>query len=210
MFLPTSTLDYTPRSPPLSLPEGDSDTESEASGSSSSPDGRSKPSQASQPKRTGDDVRSIAKRHAASPEIDDLPALSKLSLNSSESYLWSYFHNAIAPSCVLDPTRNPYQDIILRIAASTGNSSPLFHSIMAISTSQLYLLGKKDFYESSWTYRQKALRSLRLQTNKMEGNGTDQNLEAQILATVMAMVFLDVSNHLSCILPTLLTFTSRS
>ena len=67
---------------------------------------------------------------------------------------------------------------------------------MAISASQLYILGKPEFYSPSCTYRQKALRSLRLQTTMIEYGAFDQSLEAQILATVMAMVFLDVSAFL--------------
>lgn len=121
------------------------------------------------------------------------PRLWTLQLSSAESHLWTYFHKAIAPTCVLNPAINPYQDVILRIAAFTGNTSPLFHAIMAISASQLHILGNQDFYPLSWDYRQRALRSLRQQTTKIEQGTTDKSLEAQILATVMAMVFLDVS-----------------
>jgi hypothetical protein len=93
---------------------------------------------------------------------------------------------------VLNPARNPYQDIILRIAATTGKASPLFSSIMAISASQLAILGGQQFYLPSWTYRQKALQGLREQTSQIEGEATNQSVEAQVIATVMAMVFLDV------------------
>merc|ERR1712000_500652 len=89
--------------------------------------------------------------------FDSLPLLARLRLSADESYLWEYFHDAIAPACVLNPAQNPYQDVILRIAASTGNTSPLFLSIMAISSSQLHILGGKRFYVPSCTYRQKAL-----------------------------------------------------
>lgn len=125
--------------------------------------------------------------------VDILPELWTLQLSPAESHLWTYFHKAIAPTCILNPAINPYQDIILRIAAFTGNTSPLFHAIMAISASQLYILGNESFYYLSWHYRQRALRSLRLETVKMEQGAVDQPLEAQILATVMAMVFLDVN-----------------
>lgn len=124
--------------------------------------------------------------------IDIVPELWTLQLSPTESHLWTYFHKAIAPTCILNPAINPYQDVILRIAAFTGTASPLFHAIMAISASQLYILGNLDFYSLSWSYRQRALRSLRLQTIKMEEGASDQAVEAQILATVMAMVFLDV------------------
>lgn len=126
-------------------------------------------------------------------QTDIPPRLWTLQLSSAESHLWTYFHKAIAPTCVLNPAINPYQDVILRIAAFTGNTSPLFHAIMAISASQLHILGNLDFYPLSWDYRQRALRSLRQQTTKIEQGTTDKSLEAQILATVMAMVFLDVS-----------------
>lgn len=119
--------------------------------------------------------------------------LSPLPMSPIESHLWTYFHEAIAPTCVLNPRLNPYQDIILRIAASTGNTSPLFHSIMAISASQLYILGNRTFHSSACDYRHQALRRLRLETIKMEGGPLDQASRAQILATVMALVFLDVS-----------------
>lgn len=113
------------------------------------------------------------RRYPVGSVFHQLPTLSGLSLSSSESHLWAYFHNAIAPSCVLGPARNPYQDIILRIAASAGRTSPLFRSIMAISASQLYILGHNDFYEPSWSYRQIALRSLRQQTNEMKPDASD-------------------------------------
>ncbi|SPO01040.1 uncharacterized protein DNG_03788 [Cephalotrichum gorgonifer] len=125
------------------------------------------------------------------------PCLSQLYLNPEESHLWSYFHQRIAPACVLDPALNPYQDVILRIAASTGNMSPLFRSIMAISSSQLYILGNQDYYSSSWGYRHQALRALRLETARMERDILDQASEAQILATVMALVFLDILSDCS-------------
>lgn len=188
MFLPTSTRDYANSSPSRIFPDEDSDTELDESPTSSKNGSSAHMAQGRAQQQP------LRKPHTAVSEPDDLPALSQLSLSPSESHLWAYFHNAIAPSCVLDPARNPYQDIILRIAASTGNSSPLFHSIMAISASQRYLLGNKEFYEPSWAYRHKALQSLRHQTTKMEDVVGDQSLEAQILATVMAMVFLDVSN----------------
>lgn len=125
--------------------------------------------------------------------VEILPELGTLQMSPAESHLWTYFHKAIAPTCILNPAINPYQDIILRIAAFTGNTSPLFHAIMAISASQLHILGNENFSFLSWHCRQKALRSLRLETIKMEQGSIDQPLEAQILATVMAMVFLDVS-----------------
>lgn len=113
-------------------------------------------------------------------------------MTPKESHLWSYFHQRIAPSCVLNPAINPYQDVILRIAASTGSESPLFRSIMAISASQLYILGHQNYLSSSWDYRYQALRALRLETARMEQQVLNQASEAQILATVMALVFLDV------------------
>ena len=122
-----------------------------------------------------------------------LPSLSQLYLTSEESHLWSYFHQRIAPACVLNPSLNPYQDVILRIAASTGNESPLFRSIMAISASQLYILGDRGYHSSSWDYRYQALRALRFETVRMEQEMLDQASEAQVLATVMALIFLDVS-----------------
>ena len=122
-----------------------------------------------------------------------LSSLSPLYLTPGESHLWSYFHQRIAPTCVLNPAVNPYQDVILRIAASTGKESPLFRSIMAISSSQLYILGNQDYHSSSWDYRYQALRALRLETGRMEQEALGQASEAQILATVMALVFLDVS-----------------
>ena len=121
-----------------------------------------------------------------------IPSLSHLFMTPEETRLWSYFHQRIAPSCVLNPALNPYQDIILRIAASTGNESPLFRSIMAISSSQLYILGNHDYHSPSWDYRYQALRALRFETGRMEQEILDQASEAQILATVMALVFLDV------------------
>ena len=63
---------------------------------------------------------------------------------------------------------------------------------MAISSSQLYILGNRDFHSSSWDYRCQALRALRFETAQMEREIMDQASEAQVLATVMALVFLDV------------------
>lgn len=118
--------------------------------------------------------------------------LSPLRLTAEQSRLWVYFHQAIAPSCVLNPHLNPYQDVILKIAASTGNTSPLFHAIMAISANQLYILGHKSLSSSLGDYRHRVLRSLRLETTKLEKTTLDAASAAPILATVMALVFLDV------------------
>jgi hypothetical protein len=124
--------------------------------------------------------------------------LSPLDLSSTECHLWQYFHGAIAPTCVLDPAVNPYQDIILRIAASTGKSSPLFNIVMAISAREHSILGRGDFHTIALRYHNQAVRLLRLETTKMEQGVSDQASKAQILATVMALVFLDVC-FASCI-----------
>lgn len=113
-------------------------------------------------------------------------------MSSTESYLWTYFHEAIAPTCVLNPLVNPYQDIFLRIAASTGKTSPLFSIIMAISARERCMLGNSDFHGLALGYHHRAVRLLRHETAKMEQGILDQSSEAQILATVMALVFLDV------------------
>ncbi|KAJ3545493.1 hypothetical protein NM208_g2482 [Fusarium decemcellulare] len=123
--------------------------------------------------------------------------ISPLRMSPVEANLWSYFHEHIAPSCVLDPHTNPYQDIILRIAASNGNDSSLFQTIMAISSSQLYILGYQRYHSASWYYRHQALRRLRLETCKMEGHMADVSSLAQILATTMALIFLDILSDCS-------------
>ena len=115
-----------------------------------------------------------------------------MAMSPVESYLWDYFHSAIAPSCVLDPAVNPYQDIILRIAASTGKTLPLFHIIMAISARERAILGDGKYNRVALSYHHQAVRLLRLETVKMEQGVSDQISKAQILATVMALVFLDV------------------
>lgn len=133
--------------------------------------------------------------HSPSSHIDMNVPLWPLHLNlsPSQSFLWNYFHEAIAPACVLNPQLNPYRDVILRIAASMGNTSPLFHCIMAISASQLYVLGDRKFYQTSCDYRHQALHRLRLETAKLECTPVPATSSAHVLATVMTLVFLDVS-----------------
>lgn len=126
------------------------------------------------------------------------PWISPLAISSEQLRLWSYFNEAIAPTCVLNPNLNPYQDVILRIAASKGTASPLFNGIMAISASQLYILGDTRFQSLYWDYRDRVLRSLRLETAKVghERMARDPSSAAHILATVMILMFLDVSINL--------------
>jgi hypothetical protein len=123
-----------------------------------------------------------------------LPSLSPLQLSPVETHLWEYFQKAISPSCVLNPNANPYQDVILRIAAYGGRASPLFHGVMSISANQLYNLGDRSFHESSWTYRHQALRGLRLETAKYEAGGEDVMRAGQIVAVILLMCFLEVSS----------------
>lgn len=124
-----------------------------------------------------------------------LPSLSPLQLSPVETHLWEYFQKAISPSCVLNPNANPYQDVILRIAAYAGRASPLFHGIMSISANQLYNLGDRTFHEPSWTYRHQALRGLRLETARYEAGGQDVMRAGQIVAVILLMCFLEVSIH---------------
>lgn len=121
------------------------------------------------------------------------PSLSPMAMSSVELYLWNYFHGAITPTCVLNPAVNPYQDIFLRIAASTGKASPLFNIVMAISARERSILGDERYDRVALGYHHQAVRLLRLETVKMEQGVSDQTSKAQILATVMALVFLDVS-----------------
>lgn len=135
-------------------------------------------------------------QHESSYGDDDAelqPWLSPMAMSPVESYLWNYFHGAIAPACVLNPAVNPYQDIFLRIAASTGKASPLFNIVMAISARERAILGDESYHRVALGYHHQAVRLLRLETVKMEQGVSDQMSKAQILATVMALVFLDVS-----------------
>ncbi|KAL2210940.1 hypothetical protein CC79DRAFT_546902 [Sarocladium strictum] len=123
--------------------------------------------------------------------------LSPLAMSSMELYLWTYFQEAIAPTCVLDPSQNPYQGILLRIAASTGKSSPLFNVIMAISARENHILGSTRFDSVALSYYSRAVCLLRHETLKMEAGTLDRASEAQILATVMALMFLDIMSDCS-------------
>lgn len=125
-------------------------------------------------------------------EIQPRAWLDPLAMSKMEVYLWTYFHGAIAPTCVLNPSVNPYQAILLRIAASTGKSSPLFNIIMAISARERSILGSREYDSVALGYHHEALRLLRKETCKMEEGTMDQSSQAQILATVMSLIFLDV------------------
>lgn len=194
MFLHVSLPDFDPAPSPRLFLDSDSDDTENSSSEGGDPELSSLPAQSVDGLAYGSEL------------VPSLPH--NLFMTIEESRLWSYFHQRIAPSCVLNPALNPYQDVILRIAASTGSESPLFRSIMAISSSQLYILGDRDYHSSSWDYRCQALRALRLETARMEQELMDQALEAQVLATVMALVFLDV-RYLS-LLPCPVPFISNT
>ncbi|KAK7229832.1 hypothetical protein V2G26_002002 [Clonostachys chloroleuca] len=130
-------------------------------------------------------------------EIQPRAWLDPLAMSKMEVYLWTYFHGAIAPTCVLNPSVNPYQAILLRIAASTGKSSPLFNIIMAISARERSILGSREYDSVAIGYHHEALRLLRKETCKMEEGTMDQSSQAQILATVMSLIFLDIMSDCS-------------
>ncbi|KAK3309271.1 fungal-specific transcription factor domain-containing protein [Chaetomium strumarium] len=82
--------------------------------------------------------------------------LSPLSMDSEDSYLWEYFATCVTPHCSLDETTNPYQNVILRVAASSPHG-PLFQCILGASANQLYNLGHASFGAKSWQCRANAL-----------------------------------------------------
>ena len=132
--------------------------------------------------------------HALPTSLLDVPAaLSPITLSHTESHLWQYFYMAIIPCCVLNPKANPYQDIILRTAAFGGPESPLFHAIMSIAATQLNNLGDSRFQSSSWDYRHRALRGLRIQTVQYERGSLDIKGAGQMVAAALLLCFLDVS-----------------
>ncbi|KAK4234196.1 fungal-specific transcription factor domain-containing protein [Achaetomium macrosporum] len=84
------------------------------------------------------------------------PYLPPLSMDREDSYLWEYFATCVTPHCSLDKGTNPYQNVILRIAASSPQG-PLFQCIIGASANQLYNLGHKSFGAKSWQCRANAL-----------------------------------------------------
>ncbi|KAF5578859.1 heterokaryon incompatibility protein [Fusarium pseudocircinatum] len=122
---------------------------------------------------------------------------SPIAISSVELDLWHYFSVAIAPACVLDPAVNPYKDIILRIAHPGDKTSPVFNIIMAIAAQEKAILGGPKYHSIAMRYYNGAVRTLRLDIIKLNNGLSDQASKASILATVMALVFLDIMSKCS-------------
>ncbi|KAI0018302.1 fungal-specific transcription factor domain-containing protein [Xylariomycetidae sp. FL0641] len=98
--------------------------------------------------------------HAVPRHQTPLREFSPYLLSNSEAYLWNYFDQNVTPQCVLDPSLNPYRNIILRMALSSPGG-PLFHCVLASAANQLNSLGHGEYLPTMWMYRARALRHLR-------------------------------------------------
>ncbi|KAI1373720.1 fungal-specific transcription factor domain-containing protein [Hypoxylon crocopeplum] len=120
-------------------------------------------------------------------------------LGEAEGYLWSYFEQAMALQIVIDPSFNPYKDIILKMACS--QEGPLFHCVLAAAANQLQSIGRKEYEPCVWLHRAKALRLLRAQIDELAtgeghstGNGTSQD---QVIASTVMLTFFEISKDCS-------------
>jgi hypothetical protein len=126
--------------------------------------------------------------------------LSPLSLDREDTYLWEYFATCVTPHCSLDETTNPYQNVILRVAASSPQG-PLFQCILGAAANQLYNLGHASFGPKSWQCRANALALLtRGVTDEasradMVSSPLDHDSAAQLIGSAVMLCFSEVSSQ---------------
>ncbi|KAK1638594.1 fungal-specific transcription factor domain-containing protein [Colletotrichum phormii] len=127
--------------------------------------------------------------------------LSLVGLQDNEAHLWHYFDNFIAPRCVVSCVKNPYRQIVLRIAASSPHG-PVLQAILAVSAQQMQALGHGESTVRIWDHRNRALELLRghvlaYSMSEAEGKPNASMLAQEIMASTMMMCFFEILHDCS-------------
>ncbi|KAI1642968.1 fungal-specific transcription factor domain-containing protein [Daldinia loculata] len=138
------------------------------------------------------------------PEVDILAPyphyLSPFRMGEAEGYLWSYFNDCMTPQIVIDPSFNPYRDIILRMAAYSQNG-PLFHCVLAAAANQLQSTGRNEYENVMWLHRAKALRLLRTSISQLALEEAYEmscdTSKDQVIASTIMLTFFEISKDCS-------------
>ncbi|EXJ86523.1 hypothetical protein A1O3_03474 [Capronia epimyces CBS 606.96] len=121
-------------------------------------------------------------------------SLSDTPIRYSQKYLLDYFRRSIGPQCHLAHNDNPYVRLILPIALSAP-SGPLMQALLCASANQLRLLSDRRFEKEAWMYRAKTLGLVRSELdNFMTGLSRDTTSFEQLLASVVMLCFVEISN----------------
>lgn len=112
-------------------------------------------------------------------------------LGGSEVFLLDYFTNGLIPRCTTWPADNPFVRIVVPICLSAING-PLFHTVMAIASHQLYLLDDKRFERDIWTYRSRALRGFQDEVARFGTHTQSSPGWEHLVATLVMLTFFDV------------------
>ncbi|KAI1801191.1 fungal-specific transcription factor domain-containing protein [Daldinia bambusicola] len=137
------------------------------------------------------------------PELDALVPyphyLAPFRLGEAESYLWSYFNDCMTPQIVIDPSFNPYRDIILRMA-TYSQDGPLFHCVLAAAANQLQSTGRNEYENVMWLHRAKALRLLRTSVNQLAlgtHNTSCDTSKDHVIASTIMLAFFEIAKDCS-------------
>ncbi|KAI1473391.1 fungal-specific transcription factor domain-containing protein [Daldinia eschscholtzii] len=136
------------------------------------------------------------------PEVDVLAPyphyLSPFRIGEAEGYLWSYFNDCMTPQIVIDPSFNPYRDIILRMA-TYSQDGPLFHCVLAAAANQLQSTGRNEYENAMWLHRAKALRLLRTSINQLalETHKSHNVPKDHVMASTIMLTFFEIAKDCS-------------
>ncbi|OTB01343.1 hypothetical protein M426DRAFT_266223 [Hypoxylon sp. CI-4A] len=121
-------------------------------------------------------------------------------LGETEGYLWSYFSECMAPQIVIDPSFNPYRDILLKMAVCY-QEGPLIQCVLAAAANQLHIIGKNEYASAMWLHRARALRLLRLQINQLASEELQStsygSVKDEIIASTLMLTFFEISKDCS-------------
>ncbi|KAK1674025.1 fungal-specific transcription factor domain-containing protein [Colletotrichum godetiae] len=138
----------------------------------------------------------ISRYSSSSPRF----TLSPIGLHDKEAHLWHYFDQFIAPRCVVSCDKNPYRQIILRIAASSPDG-PVMQAILAASAQQMQVLGHGESTVLIWDHRNRALELLRGHVFAYSEADVKTNakrmLAQEIMASTMMMCFFEILHDCS-------------